>query len=54
MKQCDPIWHVSSNSDVSIYCELIYPYIAFSAVMLLVGRQEGDSACKKLSGGVLA
>ena len=27
---------------------------AFSAVMLLVGRQEGHPACKKLSGGVLA
>ena len=27
---------------------------AFSALMLLVGRQEGHSACKKLSGGVLA
>ena len=27
---------------------------AFSALMLLVGRQEGHAACKKLSGGVLA
>jgi len=26
---------------------------AFSAVTLLVGRQEGHPACKKLSGGVL-
>ena len=26
---------------------------AFSALMLLVGRQEGHPACKKLSGGVL-
>jgi len=26
---------------------------AFSAVTLLVGRQEGHQACKKLSGGVL-
>jgi len=26
----------------------------FSAVTLLVGRQEGYPACKKLSGGVLA
>jgi len=26
----------------------------FSAVTLLVGRQEGHLACKKLSGGVLA
>jgi len=28
--------------------------IAFSALMLFVGRQEGHPACKKLSGGVLA
>ena len=27
---------------------------AFSALMLLVGRQEGHPACKKLIGGVLA
>jgi len=29
-------------------------HIAFSALMLLVGRQEGHPACKKLSGEVLA
>jgi len=28
--------------------------IAFSALTLLVGRQEGHPACKKLSGGLLA
>jgi len=28
--------------------------IAFRALTLLVGRQEGHPACKKLSGGVLA
>jgi len=27
---------------------------AFGALTPLVGRQEGHSACKKLSGGVLA
>jgi len=27
---------------------------AFSALTLLVARQEGHPACKKLSGGVLA
>jgi len=27
---------------------------AFSALMLLVGQQEGRLACKKQSGGVLA
>ena len=40
---------------------LIYNYMystcsnsAFSALTLLVGRQEGHPACKKQSGGVLA
>jgi len=28
--------------------------LAFSALTLLAGRQEGHPACKKLSGGVLA
>jgi len=27
---------------------------SFSALMLLVGQQEGHPACKKLNGGVLA
>ena len=31
-----------------------YVGIAFSALMLLVGQQEGHPACKKLSGGMLA
>ena len=30
-----------------------YYYYAFSALTLLVGRQEGHPACKKLCGGVL-
>ena len=29
-------------------------FCSFSALTLLVGRQEGHPACKKLSGGVLA
>jgi len=33
---------------------LLYDDYAFSALTLLVGRQEGHPACKKLSGGVLA
>jgi len=33
-------------------CNIVY--VAFSALMLLVGWQEGHPACKKLSGGVLA
>jgi len=28
--------------------------VAFSALTLLVGQQEGHPACRKLSGGVLA
>jgi len=32
----------------------MYIDVAFSALMLLVERQEGHPACKKLSGGVLA
>jgi len=31
-----------------------YVYFACSALTLLVGRQKGHPACKKLSGGVLA
>jgi len=31
-----------------------YSINSFSALKLLVGRQEGHPACKKLSGGVLA
>jgi len=39
------------NSSLKI---LIALYINFSALMLLVGSQEGHPACKKLSGEVLA
>jgi len=40
---------------VSAIClSLVVNYIAFSAWTLLVGRQEGHPACRKLSGGVLA
>jgi len=35
------------------HCHRMYTS-AFSALTLLVGRQEGHPACKKLSGGVLA
>ena len=34
--------------------QVICQWLAFSALMLLVGRQEGHPAGKKLSGGVLA
>ena len=33
---------------------VIVTQIAFSALTLLVGRQEGHPACKKLSGGLMA
>ena len=36
---------------ISIIMRLVF---AFSALTLLVGRQEGHLACKKLSGGMLA
>jgi len=36
------------------YACILVNYNAFSALTLLVGRQEGHPACKKLSGGVLA
>jgi len=32
----------------------LYVTISFSALMLLVGWQEGHLVCKKLSGGMLA
>jgi len=34
--------------------EFVMRTVTFSALTLLVGQQEGHSACKKLSGGVLA
>ena len=38
-----------------LFCIIcIVQLLAFSALTLLVGRQEGRPACKKLSGGVLA
>ena len=39
---------------VLITPSLYHTAYAFSALMLLVGRQEGHPTCKKLSGGVLA
>ena len=35
-------------------CEFAVRNFAFSALTLLVERQEGHPACKNLSGGVLA
>jgi len=39
--------------NLTLFLQYVY-YNAFSALTLLVGRQEGHPACKKLSGGVLA
>jgi len=38
---------------VSVSVQLAGRHLAFSALTLLVGWQEGHPACKKLSGGVL-
>ena len=43
-------FHEASSSITSCCCCCL----TFSALTLLVGRQEGHPACKKLSGGVLA
>ena len=42
------------SKQVINYTRLIETMVAFSALMLLVGWQEGHPACKNLSGGVLA
>ena len=42
-----------TNARVKLYFNCITDAFAFSALMLLVGRQEGNPACKKLSGWVL-
>jgi len=48
-----PYFHVSHfQSPHDFACLLAYS--TFSALTLLVGRQEGHPACKKLSGEVLA
>ena len=43
-----------SKIEIGFYLPFWYRPSAFSALTLLVGRQEGHAACKKLSGGVLA
>jgi len=44
------IFTKSFSSNFVVFTESVS---AFSALMLLVGQQEGHPACKKLSGGVL-
>ena len=48
-----PIFSLDVPALLPCLCALLC-IIAFSALTLLVGRQEGHPACKKLSGGVLA
>jgi len=45
---------VLSQSNHKVYIHMQGCSRAFSALTLLVGRQEGHPTCKKLSGGVLA
>jgi len=46
---------LSVGSDfIHVDAIVIVAIVAFSALTLLVGRQEGQPACKKLSGEVLA
>jgi len=45
-------WIEKLNLESMFVCSVLW--FAFSALTLLVGRQEGHPACKKLSGGVLA
>jgi len=41
-------------SEMNLVIVIIVMLHPFSALTLLVGRQEGHSVCKKLSGGLLA
>jgi len=45
---------VTIGNSRKIFVEVWTSGYSFSALTLLVGRQEGHPACKKLSGGVLA
>jgi len=46
--------HDKVTSSIFMYNNYFNLMCAVSALTLLVGRQEGHPACKKLSGGVLA
>jgi len=45
------VQHATKFTHLCLICK---HHFVFSALMLLVGRQEGHPACKKLSGVVLA
>jgi len=46
-------YSVNNNNNNILFCEGVGG-VAFSALTLLVGQQEGHPACKKLSCGMLA
>ena len=48
-----PKWSVQHQRGFCKFLHFLPFFCAFSALTLLVGRQEGHPACKKLSGGVL-
>ena len=50
----DQIHSIPITKKQSLWFLVILIFLSFSALMLLVGHQEGHLACKKLSGGVLA
>ena len=45
--------NVGLERDIEQFIVSLLLYVALSALMLLVGRQQGHPACKKLSGGML-
>jgi len=46
--------HFSCTSEIVFFAQVRPSILAFSALTLLVGRQEGHPACKKLSGWLFA
>ena len=48
------VWQRTWITKMQFPCFFVLQVIAFSALTLLVGQQEGHPACKKQSGGVLA
>jgi len=53
LQQLIKVWHVRVPTDFPELNSPSFP-VNHSALTLLVGRQEGHLACKKLSSGVLA
>ena len=51
---CNTLLALKNVMMIQYFCFFVDLSVAFSAVTLLVGQQEGHPACKKLSGGVLA